>query len=283
MSAELYDAEMAGAIARPAIDVLPGRKAPKPAAPPPEEPVEALEPPAAAAVVPVLEPLAAPEPSPVVADVPEAPVDSVPEPVSESTPDAADPEATPRKFLGMSLRRARKEAEPAAVPVGEATEGPQPMVDEEYPNPFTSLASAAGPVEVPAVAEAASVDLAEETRALRSLLDASEQQRATAETRAAQAVAYAQQAQSAIQQAQAQAAAAVQKAEAQARSNANEAQDWQIRHREAESTIAELAQSVASSESRLADLRDQLTALTAERDELLAALEDATSPDRAQA
>jgi hypothetical protein len=280
MSAELYDAEMAGAIARPAIDVLPGRKAPKPAAPPPEEPVEALEPPAAAAVVPVLEPLAAPETGPVVADVPEAPVDSVPEPVSESTPDAADPEATPRKFLGMSLRRARKEAEPAAVPV---TEGPQPMVDEEYPNPFTSLASAAGPVEVPAVAEAASVDLAEETRALRSLLDASEQQRATAETRAAQAVAYAQQAQSAIQQAQAQAAAAVQKAEAQARSNANEAQDWQIRHREAESTIAELAQSVASSESRLADLRDQLTALTAERDELLAALEDATSPDRAQA
>ncbi len=281
MSAELYDAEMAGAIARPAIDVLPGRKAAKPAAPPPDEPVEALEPPAAAAVVPLLEPLTAPEPSPAVADVPEAPVDSAP--VSEPTPDAADPEATPRKFLGMSLRRARREAEPAAGPVGEATEEPQPMVDEEYPNPFTSLASAAGPVEVPAVAAAVSVDLSEETRALRSLLDASEQQRATAETRAAQAVAYAQQAQSAIQQAQAQAAAAVQKAEAQARSNANEAQDWQIRHREAESTIAELAQSVASSESRLADLRDQLSALTAERDELLAALEDATSPDRAQA
>ncbi|HEY5185429.1 MAG TPA: hypothetical protein VIM19_11115 [Actinomycetes bacterium] len=273
MSAELYDAEMAGAIARPAIDVLPGRKAAKPTAPPPEEPAGALEPPAAEAVVPLLEPLAAPE----------APVDSVAEPVSEFTPDAADAEDTPRKFLGMSLRRARKEAEPAATPADEATEERQPVVDEEYPNPFTSLAPAADPVEVPAVAEPASFDPSEETRALRSLLDASEQQRAAAETRAAQAVAYAQQAQSAIQQAQAQAAEAVQKAEAQARSNANQAQDWQIRHREAESTIAELAQSVANAESRLADQRDQLNALTAERDELLAALEDATSPDRAQA
>lgn len=267
MSAELYDAEMAGAIARPAIDVLPGRKATQPHP----------QPPAADAVVPLVEPPAAPEPAPAVADTAEAADSAV------DTTASADPEATPRKFLGMSLRRAHKEAGPAAAPVDEAVEDPQAAVDDAYPNPFSSVPPAAGPVEVPTVAEAAKVDVSEETRALRALLDASEQQRAAAETRAAQAVAYAQQAQSAIQQAQAQAAAAVEQAQAQARSNANEAQDWQIRHREAESTIAELAQSVAGSESRLADLRDQLAALTAERDELLAALEDATSPDRAQA
>jgi uncharacterized coiled-coil protein SlyX len=228
--------------------------------------------------VPLVEPLATPEPAPAVADAPEAASAAV-----DSTPDAADPATTPRKFLGLSRRRSHKEAEPAAGAVDEAAEDPQPTVDDAYPNPFSAPVPATDPVEVPAVAEAASVDASEETRALRALLDASEQQRAAAETRAAQAVAYAQQAQSAIQQAQAQAAAAVEQAQAQARSNANQAQDWQIRHREAESTIAELAQSVANSESRLADLRDQLTALTAERDELLAALEDATSPDRAQA
>ena len=268
MSAELYDAEMAGAIARPAIDVLPGRKA---ATPHPQ-------PAAADAVVPLVEPLATPEPAQVVADAPEAAGAAV-----DSPPGAADPETTPRRFFGMSRRRAHKEAEPAPAAVDETVDGPQVPADDTYPNPFSSMLPATDPVEVPAVAEAASVDASEETRALRALLDASEQQRAAAETRAAQAVAYAQQAQSAIQQAQAQAAAAVEQAQAQARSNANEAQDWQIRHREAESTIAELAQSVASSESRLADLRDQLAALTAERDELLAALEDATSPDRAQA
>ena len=57
------------------------------------------------------------------------------------------------------------------------------------------------------------------------------------------------------------------------RSTANEAQDWQIRHREAQTQITELAASLAGAEQRLADVR-------AERDDLMAQLEDATNPDR---
>ncbi len=262
MSAELYDAEMAGALARPAIDVLPGRKAPgsgpTPTAKPELPEVPALEPVSESAVVP---------PAPV-------------EP--EAVADAAPAHEEPRKFLGMQVRRHRKQPEQVADVEDEA-----PIADvaeaTEVPNPFSSAVPKVEPVAVPTVAEEPVADAAEETRALRALLEASEQQRAAAETRAAQAVAYAQQAQSAIQQAQAQAAAAVEKAEAQVRSNANEAQDWQIRHREAETTIAELAASVANAESRMAELREQVAALSTERDELLAALEDATSPDRAQA
>jgi chromosome segregation ATPase len=60
-------------------------------------------------------------------------------------------------------------------------------------------------------------------------------------------------------------------AEARARTAANDAQDWQIRHRESEAQVQELAQSLAGAEERLAGLRD-------ERDELLAALDDATNP-----
>ena len=65
-----------------------------------------------------------------------------------------------------------------------------------------------------------------------------------------------------------------QAAETKARSAANEAQDWQIRHREAEATIAELAASVAGAEKRMGELATQ-------RDELLASLDAATAPDHA--
>jgi chromosome segregation ATPase len=116
----------------------------------------------------------------------------------------------------------------------------------------------------------------DQVRALRALLQTSEAQRAAAENRADQAVAYAQQTQAELHQREAAFTAQVQALEARARTLANEAQDWQIRHREAETQVAELAQSVASTEARFSELRS-------ERDELLAALEEATSPDGATA
>jgi hypothetical protein len=112
----------------------------------------------------------------------------------------------------------------------------------------------------------------DELRALRALLEASEGQRLAAESRAEQAMVYARQAQAQLQEAEASAKTKIDAAEAKARTAANDVQDWQIRHREAEATIAELSQSVGGAEKRLAELK-------AERDDLMAALEDATKPE----
>ena len=139
-------------------------------------------------------------------------------------------------------------------------------VEAEQPAPFAPVAPEAEAPE-PAVPAANDADVS----ALRGLLEASEAQRLAAENRADQAVTYAQQTQSRLQQLESDGQARIQSAEAKARTAANEAQDWQIRHREAETTISELAASVAGAEQRLSELR-------AERDDLLASLEDATAP-----
>ncbi len=130
-----------------------------------------------------------------------------------------------------------------------------------------------GPVVVPVPeAPAAPVVDAAEVASLRAQLGASESGRMAAENRADQAVAYGQQTQARLQQLEADGQARIQAAETKSRSAANEAQDWQIRHREAEATIAELAATVASAEKRMAELRT-------ERDDLAAALDQATAPE----
>ena len=138
-----------------------------------------------------------------------------------------------------------------------------------------------GPVAVPAAAVAAPVLQAPvvapvdsaELDSLRAQLAVSESQRLAAEQRADQAVGYAQQTQARLGQLEAEGQSRLAAAETRARAAANEAQDWQIRHREAEATIAELAQSVAGAEKRMAELR-------AERDDLAAELDVATAPDQ---
>jgi chromosome segregation ATPase len=115
----------------------------------------------------------------------------------------------------------------------------------------------------------------DEARALRALLEASEAGRTEADARAAQATAQVQQAQQQLAQLELDAQSRVAAAETKARKAANDAQDWQIRHREAETTIAELAASVGSAEQRMSEIR-------AERDDLLAELEAATAPTPSQ-
>jgi hypothetical protein len=135
----------------------------------------------------------------------------------------------------------------------------------------------AAPAPVPvAVVEPAAAVLApaeDEVRSLREHLEASEARAAVAQNRADQAVAYAQQLQAELTSVQEELQAKLQAAETRVRTLANDGQDWQIRHREAEAQIAELAASLAGAEQRVADLR-------AERDELMTALEDATEPER---
>lgn len=142
---------------------------------------------------------------------------------------------------------------PADVPVAQAA--PEPA-----PTPV---------LQEPAVAPVDAAELA----SLRAQLAVIDGQRLAAENRADQAVAYAQQTQARLGQLESDGQARIQAAETKARSAANEAQDWQIRHREAEATIAELAQSVAGAEKRMSELR-------AEHDELAAALDVATAPDQ---
>ncbi len=231
-------------------------------------------------------------------------------------PVAAEPvgEAAPvRKVFGLALKRPRK-PESEQPQAGEPTIGPE-SVDQRpadqaptEPVPVWSMPAsldtldtldtalpaapaAALPAEIAQpVAVGHPVDTAEEVRALRALLEASEAERAAAETRAAKAVAYAQQAQAAVQQgesraqllvdqARAEAQSLVERAETHARNAAQDSQDWRFRHREAESTISDLAASVANSERRLAELVTELEALREERDDLLTSLEAATRPD----
>jgi hypothetical protein len=258
-----------------------------------------------------------------VAPAPMAPAPLAPPPFPGPQGPDADERPDARRFLGMQLRRGRRadaephadlpqpvapqaplaawptdlggavlaDAEPVAAYVPQAPWG-APVSPEAQPQPAYDVAPVdAPPVEAPAEAptealapviplapvlepQASPVD--DEVRALKALLQTSEGQRAASEHRAEQAVAYAQQAQAELQQREASFASQVQALEVRARTLANEAQDWQIRHREAETQVGELAQSVANAESRLAELRS-------ERDELLAALEEATSPETAVA
>jgi hypothetical protein len=107
--------------------------------------------------------------------------------------------------------------------------------------------------------------------ALRTSLEASDARRVAAEHRADNAVAYAQQLQAELTDVRADLESKLQAAEVRVRTVANESQDWQIRHREAQAQIAELANSLSGAEQRLAEVR-------AERDELMVQLEEATAP-----
>jgi hypothetical protein len=158
---------------------------------------------------------------------------------------------------------------PVPVPVAVPVAGPAP-VPVAGPAPVPAPAPAPTPaLQEPAVAPVDPAELA----SLRAQLGVTEAQRLAAENRADQAVAYAQQTHARIGQLEADGQARIQAAETKARAAANEAQDWQIRHREAEATIAELAQSVSGAEKRMAEVR-------AERDDLAAALDAATTPDQ---
>ena len=189
---------------------------------------------------------------------------------------AAGGYATPAAFAPIDLLAAAPVSPPVEVvtstagiadPFQPPVEAPtMTPVEADQTTPFAPVA----PVSE-AVAPSAPAPNDAEVSALRALLEASEAQRLAAENRADQAVTYAQQTQSRLQQLESDGQARIQAAEAKSRTAANEAQDWQIRHREAETTISELAASVAGAEQRLSELR-------AERDDLLASLEDATAP-----
>ncbi len=301
MSAELYDAEIAGALARPAIDVLPQANAKKLKS---DSDATGAEFAAAAAdesgsALPTAEELPA--------DVTFAPPS---EPAAEAAPSIAAataeaPTDAPRKVFGIALgrgRRAKATDEAVAEPVPDDSEqeptdafpvaitsdvtadveitsteitstidpfAPVPLapIADEVPaglagvagvpaEAATEPAPSASPFAEAAVAPtlAAPVpDHTEEVRAMRALLEASEQVRQAAEQRTADA-------------------------ESQLRTVTNAVQEWQIRHREAEATITELAASLAGAEGRMSELAQRLAAAEAERDELVSALDAATSP-----
>jgi hypothetical protein len=178
----------------------------------------------------------------------EGPVDSVP---AEAAPaDAAPVDVTP--IEAAPVESAPVESAPVepvdAAPVETAPVEPPPT-----------------PMPLPAADE--------ELRSLRTSFEASEARRTAAEQRADNAVAYAQQLQAQLTQVTADLEGRLQAAETRTRTVANEAQDWQIRHREAQAQIAELAMSLAGAEERLAAVRD-------ERDDLMTQLEQATDPSR---
>ncbi len=185
--------------------------------------------------------------------------------------------AAPAAYAPIDLLSSGPATDAPPVEVAPAAEAVAP-VEAAPPVEAVAPVEAAPPVEasVPTpvvVAEPATpAGPSSEVVALRALLEASEAQRLAAETRADQAVVYAQQTQARLQQLEADGQARIQAAETRARTAANDAQDWQIRHREAEATIAELAASVAGSEQRMTELRS-------ERDDLLASLEDVTAPE----
>jgi ribonuclease E len=161
--------------------------------------------------------------------------------------------------------------EPAAQPVAEPVlaEPAAPLVVDPAGQPVA--VDAAPVVQVAPLLPAPPAD--DELRSLRTMVEAADARRTAAEHRADNAVLYAQQLQSELTRVQSELEAKLQASEVRVRSTANEAQDWQIRHREAQTQITELAASLAGAEQRLADVR-------AERDDLMSQLEDATSPDR---
>ena len=182
--------------------------------------------------------------------------------VSDSGHDAADtiPAQAPESYSW--------DVQPPSAP----TVGTAPVeVAEQVPPVPAAPSDLPTALPVPVPVPVASGD--EEVRALRTLLDASEARRSEAEQRADHAVAYAQQLQADLTRVQSELEAKLQATEVRVRTAANEAQDWQIRHREAQTQITELAASLAGAEQRLADVRT-------ERDDLMSQLEEATSPDR---
>ncbi len=269
MSAELYDAEMAGALARPAIDVLPtqhSRKAKEDAAV--ADQAEAAAEDSAPVTAPGLEGLAAPD----------APIEAAAAPAAMVLAADLVEEPAPRKVFGLTLSRGKRSKsgeEPASTDeasteavVDTASDAPNEAssIDEIpsfAPEAVASVIEASPEPVAESVVEAPAAEIAPETtpvsdhadesRALRSLLDASEQVRQEAEQRTAAA-------------------------EAQVRTLTNSVQEWQIRHREAEATITELAASLAGAEGRMAELSQQLSATQEERDDLISQLDAATSP-----
>lgn len=155
--------------------------------------------------------------------------------------------------------------------VDEAPADELPVEAPEAPAAEAPVDVAVVPVPVPAPQPADG-----ELAAVRTLLEASEARRMAAEQRGDQAVAYGQQLQAELTRVREDLEGRLRAAETRARTAANDAQDWQIRHREAETQVEELAQSVSGAEQRLADLR-------IERDDLLASLEEATKPASAMA
>lgn len=166
---------------------------------------------------------------------------------------------------------------PVEAPVASAVEAPveaalespveaaQAPVEAVAQTPLPLPELVAPPVPVPAADD--------ELRSLRLSAEASDARRTAAEHRADNAVAYAQQLQAELTQVTTDLEGRLQASETRCRTAANEAQDWQIRHREAQAQIAELATSLAGAEQRLAEVR-------AERDELMVQLEEATEPTR---
>jgi hypothetical protein len=219
-------------VAPPAFEPVPVES------PPDVLPVEALpvEPAAVeAAVEPAAVEAAPVEPAPVDAALEAAPVDVAP--VETTQVDVAPVDAAPvgvAAIQAVPFEPVPVEVVPAVTPV------PAPLADDEL-------------------------------RTLRTSLEASDARRVAAEQRADNAVAYAQQLQAELTQVRSDLEAKVQAAEVKIRTVANESQDWQIRHREAQAQIAELATSLAGAEQRLAEVR-------AERDDLMTQLEEATAP-----
>jgi hypothetical protein len=204
----------------------------------------------------------------VVAPVAAWPTDVGVSAVADAEPSEAEGGYTsPAQYAPIDLLSAPPAQAPTQAPAEPAVEAHTPAAPAMVP--------VAAPVPTPVVEApmAPSADAAE-AAALRAQLGMSEAARLAAENRADQAVAYAQQTQARLQQLEADGQARIQAAETKARSAANEAQDWQIRHREAEATIAELAASVAGAEQRMSELASQ-------RDDLLASLDAATAPDHA--
>jgi hypothetical protein len=353
MSAELYGAEITGATARPAIDILPTAPARKrkgdddtdvtqhivdasthdpatgtdgfPDWPTPDLAQDGLADWSAAETAPVV--VVAPAPAPAVSEPAETPA--------------------PRKVFGMTVRRPRKD--PAPEPsVTTGSDFPVPPVALPAPAVASPLALVvalpthpplqAPPVEAPIelappikapvgqalvpadapVGPPVQLDLipppppapagdpaVEEVRALRTLLEASENARAFAESRAstaearathaegyaAQVAAHVAQSQSRATQAEALVEAAelkarmaqsesvtrIEAAEQQARTADSEAEDWQIRHREAHQALEELAASLGAAEGRLAEVTESLRMTTEERAEIVTALHPVTA------
>ena len=172
-------------------------------------------------------------------------------------------DVTPVEAPAEAVAEAPAEAV-ADAPAEAVAEAPVQAV-AEIPLPFLLPEPVAPPVPVPAADD--------ELRSLRLSAEASDARRTAAEQRADNAVAYAQQLQADLTQVTADLEGRLQASETRCRTAANEAQDWQIRHREAQAQIAELATSLAGAEQRLAEVR-------AERDELMVQLEEATEPTR---
>src|SRR3954447_491147 len=214
MSAELYGAEISGAMARPAVDVLPAAPARKPKGDEDTVPIAPTQHTAAPteALPDWPTPVATgqdgltswPQPASQVGTAPPAAV------AAAATVTAPAEEDAPRKVFGMSVRRPKKDAAPAPVPVPvvDAFAAPVVAVPVPVPVPVAAPVAAAAPEPVAVDAVASSEAPTEapvgppvqlglmaplepppvarpaeaEARARRALLEASENARAYAES-----------------------------------------------------------------------------------------------------